>query len=63
MGVSSAPMSESTVYAILLIGTFPALWLFAWWLDRVWPSHSELEARRAREAKKLSREEHEPPPP
>jgi len=33
-------MSETTLYAILFFGTFPALWLLAWWLDRVWPNPS-----------------------
>jgi hypothetical protein len=34
-------MSETTLYAILFFGTFPALWLLAWWLDRVLPNPSE----------------------
>jgi hypothetical protein len=47
-------MSETTFYAILFFGTFPVLWLFAWWLDRIWRSNSELEARGTREAKESS---------
>ena len=34
-------MSETTLYAILFSSTFPALWLLAWWLDRVLPNPSE----------------------
>jgi hypothetical protein len=34
-------MSETTLYAILFFGTFPALWPLARWLDRVWPNPSE----------------------
>jgi hypothetical protein len=33
-------MFETTFYAILSFGTFPALWLLAWWLD-AW----EMEAK------------------
>jgi hypothetical protein len=35
-------MSETTFYAILFFGFFPALWLFAWVLDRIWPTTSEI---------------------
>ena len=44
-------MSETTIYAILFIGTFPAIWLLAWWLDRVWPTTSELLTRRGESPK------------
>ena len=37
------------LYTVLFIGFFPALWLLAAWLDRIWPTTSELDAKRERE--------------
>ena len=34
-------MSTDTLYIIIAILVFPALWLFAWFLDRIWPGMSE----------------------
>ena len=34
---------------VLFIAIFPALWLFAAWLDRIWLSTSELDVKRRRE--------------
>jgi len=34
---------------VLFIGFFPALWLLAAWLDRIWPTTSELDAKRKRD--------------
>ena len=55
MGVCSACMSQTAtiIYAILFIACFPAIWLFAWWLDRVWPTTTELLARRGRGLKQV----------
>jgi hypothetical protein len=36
------PCQIPTLYVILFIGLFPALWLFNWRLDSVWPGTSEL---------------------
>jgi len=44
-------MFETILHAIIFFGFFPALWLFAWWLDRVWPSTSELLERRGESPK------------
>ena len=43
-------MSETMIYAMLFAATFPALWLLAWWLDRVWPSNWEMRAGQAKDA-------------
>jgi hypothetical protein len=53
-------MSETTLYAILFFGTFPALWLLAWWLDRVLPNPSESNT--TARSSKAKREESEPGP-
>ena len=37
------------LYTVLFIGFFPALWLLAACLDRIWPTTSELDAKRVRE--------------
>ena len=37
---------ETVVWTVFFIALFPALWLLAAWLDRVWPSTSELDAKR-----------------
>ena len=39
-------MSTDTLYIIIAILVFPALWLFAWFLDRIWPGMSELRKTR-----------------
>lgn len=36
-------MSKNTLYAILFFGQFPATWIMAWVLDRIWPSNIERE--------------------
>jgi hypothetical protein len=47
---SKMPSSfETVIWTLLFIAFFPALWLFAAWLDRIWPSTSELDAKRKRE--------------
>jgi hypothetical protein len=38
----------TTIYVILFIAVFPALWLLAAYLDRVWPSDINRPARRVR---------------
>jgi hypothetical protein len=40
---------EIALAALLFFGMFPALWLLTAYLDRVWPSTSELDATRKRE--------------
>jgi hypothetical protein len=37
---------EIALNALLFFGAFPALWLLAAYLDRVWPSTSEIDAKR-----------------
>lgn len=37
------------VNTVLFVALFPALWLFAAWLDRIWLSTSELDVKRRRE--------------
>jgi len=37
----------TTLYTILFFATFPALWLLAAFLDRVWPIQPEHPTRRA----------------
>jgi hypothetical protein len=46
-------MSATTLNAILFFGTFPALWLLAWCLERFCPDSSERD-RKARASKEES---------
>jgi hypothetical protein len=34
------------IHIVLFVAVFPALWLLAWFLDQVWPTASEILARR-----------------
>jgi hypothetical protein len=42
---------NTTVYVLLFIAVFPALWLLALYLDRVLPSDVNRPIRKARERK------------
>ena len=56
-------MSTDTLYIIMAILVFPALWLFAWFLDRIWPGMSErrkTEASRDHNAEKALKARNEP---
>ncbi len=37
---------ENWIFLIVFIAVFPAIWLVAWYWDRVWPTTSELLKRR-----------------
>jgi hypothetical protein len=39
---------NTAVYVLLFIAVFPALWLLAAYLDRVWPSDMNRRVRKAR---------------
>lgn len=40
-------MSTDTFYILIAILVFPVLWLFAWFLDRIWPGMSERRKNRS----------------
>jgi hypothetical protein len=42
---------QTFIYVVLFIAFFPALWVSATYLDRVWPTTTELLKKRGEEIK------------